>query len=197
LDAGENVKAGTMRPDDLRGVRRNKGPWSRPLADLVGAVIDPVLARQGFSQSDLILYWDEIAGERLAAMSQPIKLQWPKRPDWSRAPESRRDRSGGHERQDSATLVVRVESGFALEMQHLSGALIDRVNAHLGWRCVGRITLKQGPVERRRAGRAVKLAPDAEIERAAEMIVTGIEDAPLRSALLRLGASVLAKKQAL
>jgi hypothetical protein len=183
-----------MRPDHLRGFRANKGPWSRPLADLVGAVIDPVLARQGFSQSDLILYWDEIAGERLAAMSQPIKLQWPRTPDWSRTPDSRSDRSGGPERQDSAILVVRVESGFALEMQHLSAALIDRVNAHLGWRCVGRIALRQGPVERRRVGRRVAPAPDSEIAREAESIVTGIKDDPLRSALLRLGASVLAQR---
>jgi hypothetical protein len=184
-----------MRPDQLRGVRRNKGPWSRPLADLVGAVIDPVLARQGFSQSDIILYWDEIAGGRLATMSQPIKLQWPRTPDWSRSAASGRDRGRETERRESATLVVRVESGFALELQHLSGALIDRVNAHLGWRCVGRIALKQGPVERRPAGRRVLLAPDVEIVREAERIVTGVEDEPLRSALLRLGAGVLAQRK--
>lgn len=195
MSAGEILKAGKMQPEPLRGFRRNKGSWSRPLADFVGGVIDPVLARQGFSQSDLILYWDEIAGERLAAMSQPIKLQWPKTPDWSRTPDAWRGRNGGAERQDAATLVVRVESGFALEMQHLSGALIDRVNAHLGWRCVGRIALKQGPVERRPAGRRVLRAPSAEIAREAEQIVAGIEDGPLRSALLRLGASVLAQKQ--
>ncbi|SFK38992.1 DUF721 domain-containing protein [Methylocapsa palsarum] len=182
-----------MSSEPSRNFRRRKAAWSSPLADLVGAVIDPVLARQGFSQSDLILYWDEIAGERLASMSQPIKLQWPRTPDWSRAPQTRGERSGGPQRQDAATLVVRVESGFALEMQHLAGALIDRVNAHLGWRCVGRIALKQGPVERRRTGRRAAPAPDQQIAREAERIVAGIEDDPLRSALARLGANILAR----
>ena len=45
--------------------------WSRPLADLVGAIVDPVFAKQGFSESDLILHWDDIVGERLAGRIAP------------------------------------------------------------------------------------------------------------------------------
>ena len=33
----------------------------------------------GCGQSDVILYWDEIVSARLAAMSQPVKLNWPPR----------------------------------------------------------------------------------------------------------------------
>ena len=84
-------------------MRARKEPWSRPLADLVGPIIDPVLAKRGFGQSDVILYWDEIVGARLASMSQPVKLNWPPRP---------RGAGGGSA---PASLVVRVESGFALE----------------------------------------------------------------------------------
>ncbi len=43
-------------------------------------------------------------------------------------------------------LVVRTESAFALEMQHLAPIVIERVNTYYGWRCIGRIVLKQGPV---------------------------------------------------
>jgi hypothetical protein len=157
-----------------------KESWSRPLADLVGPIIDPVLAKRGFSQSDVILYWDEIVGERLASMSQPLKLQWPQRrgSDGALAP---------------ASLVVRVESGFALELQHLSGAVIARVNAHLGWRCVDRLVLKQGPLERRRPARPAFAPPDPEILKAAEAAVGQIDDEALRAALTRLGASVLSQ----
>lgn len=157
--------------------RSEKRTWPRPLADLVGRALDPVLARQGFGQSDLILYWDDIVGARLAAMSQPIKLQWPAR-----------DPRGG---QATATLVVRVEGGFALELQHLSGAVIERVNAHLGWRCVSRLSLKQGPIVRRAvADRSVR-APDLAAIEAAEQSVAGIKDEGLRAALARLGAHAL------
>lgn len=165
----------------------SKGSWSQPLADLVGAAIDPVLARQGFGQSDLILYWTDIVGERLASMSQPIKLQWPMR-DRRAADPSR----ASAVLQPSATLVVRVESGFALEMQHLSGAIIERVNAHLGWRCVSRLTLKQGPLERRATAKPAHAPPDPGAVKAAENLVRTIADEGLRLALTRLGARVLA-----
>lgn len=162
-------------------LRANKGPWSRPLADLIGPAINPVLARRGFGQSDLILFWDDIVGERLAAMSQPIKLQWPVRD---------RAQDGGH---SSATLIVRVETGFALELQHLSGAVIDRVNAHLGWRCVSRLSLKQGPVERRSNAKPVRPPLDPAAAKAAEELVCDVADEALRLALARLGARVLTR----
>ena len=53
--------------------------WSRPLADFVGKAIDPVLAKQGFGESDIITYWPQVVGERMAGVSEPIRLQWPSR----------------------------------------------------------------------------------------------------------------------
>jgi hypothetical protein len=162
----------------------SKLPWSRPLADLVGAVVDPVLARQGFGQSNIILYWDEIVGERIAAASQPLKLQWPprgKNPNPAHGIEP-------------ASLVIRVESGFALELQHLAPIVIDRVNAHLGWKCIGRLQLKQGPIQRieRHIRRHQPIMPNALAE--VETKVANIENAHLRAALLRLGARILSEQ---
>ncbi|MGO9674637.1 MAG: DUF721 domain-containing protein [Methylocella sp.] len=161
-------------------MRPRKEPWSRPLADLVGPIIDPVLAKRGFGQSDIILYWDEIVGERLAAMSQPLKLNWP-------------PRRAGADSFAPAALVVRVETGFALELQHLAGAVIARVNAHLGWRCVDRLVLKQGPVEPRPPARRPPAPPDPAILQAAEAAVGQIDNEALRAALTRLGANVLSQ----
>lgn len=162
--------------------RPRQQPWSRPLADLIGAAIDPVLARQGFGETDLVLYWDEIVGQRLATFSEPVKLRWPPRGT---------ARHG--EWQDPATLVVRIESGFALEMQHLTGAVIERINAHLGWNCVGKIALKQGPLQRRSARKEPRLAPSAALRATAAAKVADIDDGNLRQALTRLGAHVLAQ----
>ena len=65
-------------------------------------------------------------------------------------------------RPEPATLIVRVESAFALELQHLAPLVIERVNAHYGWRCVGRLVLKQGPVPRPRPARPAppELSPE-------------------------------------
>ena len=156
-------------------------PWSRPLADLVQTVIDPVLARQGFGQPGLVLFWDDIVGERLAAMSQPVKLQWPAR---------QIDRAAEND-PAPATLIVRVETGFALELQHLAPLVIERVNAHFGWRCVSRLLLRQGPVAARPLARHAARPLDKAAAAAAEKLVGNVTDEPLRQALTRLGGRVL------
>lgn len=141
------------------------------------------MARQGFGQSGLILFWADIVGERLAAISQPIKMQWPPRG---------RDRVAGNTAAP-ATLVIRVETGFALELQHFAPILIERVNAHFGWHCVARVQLKQGPVAGRPPARPEVRVPDQAAATAAEELVGTMTDEPLRQALTRLGAWVLAE----
>ncbi len=151
-----------------------------PLADLVGGAVDPVLAKLGFSQSSLILHWDDIVGERIAACSEPIKLQWPPRPA-KRADDSAIE---------PATLVLRVTGAMALDVQHEAQQLIARVNAHLGWRAVGRIAIRQGPLTRAAKPRR-RPPPNAQALARAEQAVAGVEDEGLRKALAELGAHVL------
>lgn len=166
-----------------RTTRPKSRAWSQPLADLVTGVINPVLAKQGFGQSDVILNWEEIVGGRLAQVCEPIKLQWPARA--RNAPPERLS--------EPATLVLRVESGFALELQHLGDMLAERVNAHLGWRCVGKIALRQGPLQRAGA-KPARAPPDAQALALAREAAGGVEDEALRAALTRLGAQIIAAK---
>lgn len=152
----------------------------KPLADLVDKCLGPALAAQGFAASDVIVAWPEIAGERLAAFSRPLKLEWPKR-----------GRGDPRDRPEPATLVVRVEGAFALELQHLAPLLIERINARYGWRAVHRILLKQGPVPRPKPPRAppAELGPEERARIAA--LTSGVAEEPLRGALDRLGEAVL------
>ena len=114
--------------------------------------------------------------------------------EWPRGAGAR-DREA---RPEPATLVVRVESAFALEMQHLAPIVIERVNAHYGWRCIGRLVLKQGPV--RRAAPPPAPAPaltEHDRQRVTEAVGEVGEDA-LRRALDRLGQAVVgARREAL
>lgn len=142
--------------------------------------MDPVLARQGFSESDLILHWDDIVGEHLAARSRPLKLQWPPRPP-GRGPD---------QPPQPATLVIRVEGAYALQLQHSADQIVQRVNAHLGWRCVGRLALRQGPLPRAGA-RHVRPPPlPAPLVEAVARQLGDVADPDLRDALVRLGARV-------
>jgi hypothetical protein len=151
------------------------------LADFVPKILDPAVARQGFGESALLLDWEEIVSERIAEISEPVRLQW--------SPVGvKRDPL---EVRPPAALILRVEPGFGLEIQHLAGVLIDRVNAHLGWRCVGSLKIRQEKIDR--PPTAPRPGPEDPRSRAeAERRVTGIEEEPLREALARLGARVLA-----
>lgn len=153
----------------------------KPLADLIDACLGPALAAQGFAASDIIVAWPEIVGERLARFTQPLRIEWPRG-------AAARDRDT---RPEPATIMVRVESAFALEMQHLAPIVIERVNAYYGWRCVGRVVLKQGPVKRPPPPPSPAPPITEEDQRRVNEAVHGVGEDALRGALERLGEAVI------
>ena len=72
----------------------------------------------------------------------------------------------------------------------MADQVLARINAHLGWRCVGRLTFKQGPIERIEPGGRRPAALLAEDLAAAATRVPDIGDEALRGALTRLGARI-------
>jgi len=79
---------------------------------------------------------------------------------------------------------------MAIEVQHMAPLLIERLNTHLGWRCIGRLSIRQGPVEKRR-GKNKPLPLDPQAVAQAQLATQGFEDEALRAALTRLGARAL------
>lgn len=158
--------------------------FPRPLAEFVGPCLGEVFARQGFAAGELLRRWPDIVGPEVAALAEPAKLQWPRR-DHALARGAARD-----DAPEAATLVLRVEGPAAIEIQHLSGVILDRVNRFLGYRAVGRLALRQAPLPRRRAGPPVRARIDPERAQAMSATLTAVADEPLRAALGRLGAAV-------
>lgn len=170
-----------MPPSD-HSTPRKKGV--RQLAALVPGCMGEALAAQGFAGSEIVMRWGEIVGPDLAHCSEPVRLQWPPR-------GSAADPSAPRQ---PAVLHVRVEGAFALEVQQQAAIIVERVNGYFGWRCVGQLRLKQGPVERRSvARRAEPVLSAADRARIAEVVV-GVEDERLADALLRLGQAVARSK---
>jgi hypothetical protein len=85
--------------------------------------------------------------------------------------------------------VLRVEGPAALEIQHKSDVLLQRVNRFFGWSAVGRLALRQAPLSRRERPKAAS-APDAKAVAKVAETLSAIEDEELRAALARLGASI-------
>lgn len=162
-------------------MQRTKPIRTRPLADLIGPVLGKALAAQGFTGADIVASWAEIVGERLAHSSRPVRVEWPRR------------RQEADQRPEPATLVVRVEGAFALELQHLAPLVLERINAVYGWRCVGRLVLKQGPVgERRVPARPPARLAEADRTRIAEA-ASGLDEEALRRAVERLGCAIASR----
>jgi hypothetical protein len=147
---------------------------AKPLADLVGDTLRAAFARQGFAAVEIITHWEEIVGAELAGRTEPVRLVWPQRDD----PFS------------TGVLTVRVEGAYAIELQHLTPVVIERVNRYFGWRCVGRIAIRQAPVARRSKSPELPLEPDADTVAEVERELGPFEDKGLKSALARLGALV-------
>lgn len=156
---------------------------SRPLADLVVPCIGPVLAKHGFGEADILMHWPEIVGQSLADHCQPLKLQW----------RARGTRPEPAARIEPATLIVRVEGAFALALQHMAAVVVEKVNAHLGWRCVGKLALRQGPLTRVEPTKRDMPVPDPAVQARARGIVGEVGDEALRDALTKLGSMVLQK----
>ena len=107
-----------------------------------------------------------------------MKIQWPRSTDGD-SPEP-------------ATLVLRVEGPMALEIQHLSAVILERVNRFFGWQAIGRIALRQAPLRRRAPPARRPTLDPAAVAQVAETL-PDIKDEPLREALGRLGAAIKRK----
>ena len=138
----------------------------RPVSALVPALVRPAFRSRTAATAQVLADWELIVGPAIAAVSTPRKLF-------------------------SGTLAIACSGPMAMELQHLSGELIARINSHLGRVTVTRLRFTQDhpvpttlPKPRPRAFAAARLA------------VAGVTDPELHDALERLGQSVLARRQA-
>jgi hypothetical protein len=151
------------------------------LVEFTPGLIAEALAARGVSEASLIADWGAIVGETLVRHARPIGLQWPPR-------TAKPDLDASAIR---ATLVLRVESAFALEAQHSASVIVARVNAHLGWRCVDKIAFRQGQLPPLRDTRRLAPVPSDAADAAAHAAASRIEDDGLRDAVKRLGARAI------
>ena len=155
-------------------MNKSSGMFAKPLRDLLGKAVGDAFKRQGFASAELVMRWSEIAGAEIASHSEPIKIQWP-----------RADHAGAR---PPGTLVLRVEGPAAIEIQHLTGLICERVNRFLGWRAIERVALRQAPL--RRSPRRSAPAADAAAAARSAASLPDVVDEDLRRALARLGAAV-------
>lgn len=142
------------------------------------------VAKQGAGKrppllTDLTFDWPGIVGEVIGSRTLPLKLT-----GGGSLPE------GGRRPQ---TLVLKVENAWALEVNHQTPTLVERVNSYFGWRAIDRISLLQGYVPPTRRPAKKRPLPSPAMRREVADLTQNIQSEDLRSTLSRLGESVLAR----
>jgi len=152
---------------------------------MAGAMLAPALKARGFANLEVLKRWDDLVGPALAGRCRALELKWP--------PRGRQSDPDGTPA--TATLIVAAEAAAALELQYGAPRLIERVNALLGWKAVGRLALRQQPVARARPAPLRDAPLSAAEQERIEMSVVGIEDENLRRALQQLGKGVIQRNK--
>ena len=142
---------------------------------LLSDLLSPAARRRGFAQAAVLAEWDRIVGPMLAARCQPVRLAF----------ERGRTTHG--------VLFLRARGGAALELQHATLQICERVNDYMGYPAVARVHLMQVPLPRptplpRPAPRAP--CPTRSSTRGWRRNWRGVEDPDLRAVLHRLGRAV-------
>src|SRR3989337_573216 len=117
---------------------------ARPVGAYASRALDPAARARGFATTALLSEWPAIAGAELAQFTMPDRVVWPG------GGEDGEDasRQRGH-RGEGAVLVLRVEGPRAIEVQHRSGQILERVNSYFGYRAIAEMRILQEPVTRR------------------------------------------------
>ncbi len=170
-----------MADEPAKPTRERKG--AQPLSALLDHAIEPALKARGFANNTIHMHWAEIVGPELARWCEPALLRWPPRPP------------GATETKEGATLTIRVEGAFALDLQHRAPQVVDRINGYFGWRCVERLAFKQGPVRKAVvAPKRVKPVLSVESSQRLDRLLEPVEEPKLKAALARLGVGVLGRR---
>ncbi len=164
-------------------------PPVRPLGRLAAPLLAPVFKQRGFTQTQILAQWPAIVGHELARFTLPERIRWPRRS--SREPDGHRRDAARTRPAQGAVLVIRVDGPLAIEVQHSTAQIMERVNAFFGYDAIGSLKLIQAPLPpvaaaRRRSIRPLSPAGEKKLHDQLE----GIGHDPLRLALKRLGRAV-------
>ena len=119
---------------------------ARPIGAVSAQALDPAARARGFATAAMLADWPAIVGAELARFTMPDRVVWPRHRD----DDGETVRYQGR-REEGAVLVLRVDGPRAIEVQHRSRQILERVNGHFGYRAVAEMRILQAPVVRKPA----------------------------------------------
>jgi len=153
------------------------------LGRLLGGLTRHAFQSRGLANSAITEHWQDIIGQELSKMTAPERIVYPMR-------------SAGN-----GCLHLRVaHSAMALQIQHLTPVIMERINSYFGYPAVSRIKIIHAPLPKTVTGRqrqsrsGQKLNDDQERDLAETL--EQIDDPELMKTLEKLGRAVIGHKKA-
>lgn len=144
-----------VSPRNSLSFSRKQASFAKAVGSFVPGLTRKSFEKYGFSTATLLTDWSVIVGRDLASFTLPERLKWPRNVEaFDEVSEDARGRPG-------ATLVLRVDGPRAIEVQYQTGQIIERINAHFGYRAVSEVRFIQAPLAkpaRETDPRAVEIA---------------------------------------
>lgn len=139
----------------------------------------------GFAYAEILSGWRHIVGDDYAAFCAPERIRWPR--GQSEYAANGRRKAGG-------MLVIRVADGRAVELQHDTARIIERVNTFYGYEAVTGLSFVQGPLPAPEEKEVTREPLTAEREQMLENRIAPVRNDELRRALRRLGHGAMSRK---
>jgi len=151
----------------------------------VGRLTRKIYQSHGFAYAEILTQWATIVGPEMAQVCKPKTIRWPRGME---SKKNERHKLGG-------TLVIMAVGPCALELQHDTPRIIERLNTHYGYGAITSIKIVQGhldfpePVVPRTPP---SLPPEREDQ--LQTRLDDVEDEDLKRALAKLGRGAMSKK---
>lgn len=139
----------------------------RPVGALIPRVTRPAFRRRAPATAQVLADWPDIVGPAIAAVTTPRRLS-------------------------NSTLTIACSGPIAMELQHMAGEVMARINTHLGKQVVTALRFVQ-TLEVRPPAHTTQSAPDPAQVAAIEASVSRLPPSELRDALGSLGRAMAAK----
>lgn len=141
------------------------------LNKMLHPILKPTLSKRGLAEATILLDWNKIVEDEIAALSYPEKVMY----------------SPG--KKSKGTLLLNVDPSAALQLQYSLDLIIDRINGYYGYEAISRIKLLQQPLPSKSfstssSSRKKDLNPFDEIS------LEGIHDPELKEALINLAKTL-------
>lgn len=146
----------------------------KKLQQFIQQLVEPMLAKRGFTERRLISNWEEVVGKVLSSQCLPIQITYP----------TSENRQGN--------LHVGVLHAYATELQHQVSILLEKVNRFLGYEAIAGIRFHPLPIKniKTKPKSSISVVPQFPIPTDWQIKIGEIHDEELRQNLLLLASYI-------